>query len=252
MELKPNDTELRDTKTRKERQAVHLSKKAIITIIVSGICLLSIIIGLVVINISNKKKTERYSQLLTDNYNSPSVSWVVDFASGNLGNCDMLTPSTKDKIQNFPYIESSEYYLYAMTELGKTITNIEVLSHTGNEYTIQVTYTPFINITELDTSGIDFSDEKQKYIDGEVGDSDIQSTFAGYYDKIFKDSCFKPSDTTQTKVLTLSEEKTEDGVTYVQGTVSFIQEFLTDSNLTNNINLYENQIDQTIKQIIKK
>jgi hypothetical protein len=195
-----------------------------------------------------------YQAKITDNYNSVCVDWIYQFSQGNIQACDNYILKATDRINYITDTDNYEYYEYAMQELGKSITDIEVIDTSNNTYTLQISYKPFVELNTLEVdeeTQEDFAELRQQYIDGEVGDSEVQSKIKELYYNVYVGSCFNTSDTISTKVLTLSEE-TEDGVTYVQGTVSFIDDFLSDSNLSNNLNNYENQIKQLTQSMIQE
>lgn len=244
--LKPKDNTLVVKDKTNQRKAIKIA-----TIII-GVVLFLCICWVIRYN-SNSKN---YLEQKLSQYDSTATDWVLNFALGKYNDCDMLVENYNDCIMNGKVSSSDNYvyYLYAIEQLSNSIKDIEVLSSTENTdgitYEIQITYTPFQIIETLNTDGVSVDDMKEKYIKGEMSNSEVQSTLEDIYLQVYKDSCFIPTDSTQTKIIFLTE-KESNGVTYVLGTVSFLNEFLQDSNVLSNTDYFEEQVNETIADLLR-
>ena len=233
-------------------EVTKANKPLVLICIVASLVLLIITISIIVSSYWNKSKTQE-TQIIS-NYQTITTNWVKNFAEGELSACDEMVVEG-NKIYSAE-LENFDYYEYALRELGKSIRSIEVSKDTEKEntYTITLKYNPFKKIDKLTISEEDeqtYKELEDKYVSGETSDQTIKEKIDEVYFNVYKSNCFIADETTLTEVLVLSEEEV-NGITYVRGTEQFIDNFLTDSNLANNINFYEQQITQTITELVTK
>lgn len=245
MELRPEDEELRQiNKKTKDKEKKKIKIKTSPIIICITVVSLVIIFGLIIYNI----QTDKYRKKVIEQYNNVCVQWLENFANSNFEYCDKLVDD-KDKLTTI----DNEYYSYAINQLSQTINEIEVKEISGNTCTLQITYKTYEQIDEITISNQtrqDYDEMEQKFIAGEISVTEVQSKMTDMMNTTFRENCFKEG-SVRTEVIVLSTEDV-NGVTYVRGTIQFINTILKDSNLQNNLDVFQNQINEKLKQIVKE
>ena len=213
---------------------------------ISAIFVLTIIIVLCY----NKVKLDRVKT-------SPALGYMTAFKDADYITCDKYSGDTKLLDSNI-YIENNEYKELILKSLSKSIRKVSLVSTSntseGTSYTFEVTYVPFKSITKLSTKGINVDDKVNKYLQGELSDSDIVTMFDTVYLGLFKSNCFEVQDKEKTMSITLVEKDTKTKLadkskTKVFGVDDFLTTFLDKSNLKNNIDIYESTKLSTVSDL---
>lgn len=187
------------------------------------------------------------------------MAWLDAFSKKDFNTCDYLITDKSEGLHTLQLSiiqKDSRYYDLALEKLVNCISAIQVKSIDRTEgvvnYTVTVTYTPYVPLGDLvyDKSALD--SVKDKYINGDVSVTDFQEELSRVYYEIFCNSCFQTDDSMEArqKDLILSE-KEENGVTCVSNTVSFVDNLLADSNIEKNLAIYEKDVKEKVTNIIK-
>lgn len=196
---------------------------------------------------------------------SPNVTergvmvWLDAFSKKDFNTCDYLITDKSEGLHTLQLAiiqNDNRYYDLALEKLVNCISAIQVKSIDKTDgvvnYTVTVTYTPYVPLGDLvyDKSALD--SVKDKYINGEMSATDFQDELSRVYYEIFCNSCFQTDDSMEArqKDLILSE-KEENGVTCVSNTVSFVDNLLADSNIDKNLAIYEKDVKEKVTNIIK-
>ena len=188
------------------------------------------------------------------------MAWLDAFSKKDFNTCDYLITDKSEGLHTLQLSiiqKDSRYYDLALEKLINCISAIQVKSIDRAKdgvvnYTVTVTYTPYVPLGDLvyDKSALD--SVKDKYINGEMSATDFQDELSRVYYEIFCNSCFQTDDSMEArqKDLILSE-KEENGVTCVSNTVSFVDNLLADSNIDKNLAIYEKDVKEKVTNIIK-
>lgn len=187
------------------------------------------------------------------------MAWLDAFSKKDFNTCDYLITDKSEGLHTLQLSiiqKDSRYYDLALEKLVNCISAIQVKSIDRTNgvvnYTVTVTYTPYVPLGDLvyDKSALD--SVKDKYINGDVSVTDFQEELSRVYYEIFCNSCFQTDDSMEArqKDLILSE-KEENGVTCVSNTVSFVDNLLADSNIEKNLAIYEKDVKEKVTNIIK-
>ena len=236
--------------TEDDKKAVAFAKIGLVIAIFVALFLVAFGVCLIRYNSNKKKQTIE----IQSNYQTITTDWVKNFAEGNFEACD------KNVMEQYKILlndddKSYDYYIYALKQLGISIRYIEVEKDTEKEntYIIKLTYNPFKKIDKITLNEAKVKEYKEletKYVQGSSADSDVKELLDDITTKAYYENCFNIDENiSNTEILVLTEEN-RDGVTYVQGTSKFIDLFLEDSNLKNNIDIYQTQITETISNMI--
>jgi hypothetical protein len=207
-----------------------------------------------VIKQNAEKFINNHSVLDTEEYSV--MNWLDAFSNQDFDTCDLMVENSTDALysgQVLGLIGESTYYDETLKNLVKCISSMQVESVESNggtkEYSIKVTFTPYKAITELEIDSNSLNEEIDSYISGD--DTQFGNKLSQVYLEIFENNCFVKDEeaVTQQKVLTLSEKEV-NGVTRIEGTVSFVDSLLSDSNIRKNIETYETDVKEQISNII--
>lgn len=187
------------------------------------------------------------------------MAWLDAFSKKDFNTCDYLITDKSEGLHTLQLSiiqKDSRYYDLALEKLVNCISAIQVKSIDKTNgvvnYTVTVTYTPYVPLGDLvyDKSALD--SVKDKYINGDVSVTDFQEELSRVYYEIFCNSCFQTDNSMEArqKDLILSE-KEENGVTCVSNTVSFVDNLLADSNIEKNLAIYEKDVKEKVTNIIK-
>lgn len=189
-----------------------------------------------------------------------TMAWLTAFASKDYDTCDNMVLDDSDKFysgQVVANIIDNKYYKYALDSLVNNILTIKVKSIEKDKksgvltYTVSVTYNTVKPIAELTCNKNTLSKAKDLYRGKKISDTDFQEKLSQVYFNIFKENCFNVGEDTHQQDLTLSEKKS-DGVAYVDGTVSFIDSILSDSGITKNMEIYEQEVKESVDSLIRE
>jgi hypothetical protein len=207
-----------------------------------------------------KQNTEDYinNHSVQDTSDYGVMAWLDAFTSKDFDTCDQMASGESDMLysgQVLGMIGDISYYNETLSKLVDCISSIQVESidsdGVGNTYYfLRVTYTPYREIYALDVDDSSIYEAEDLYLSGD--DTQFDAELSQVYLEIFKTNCFIEDDEaiTQQQVLTLSEKEV-NGVTRVYGTASFVDSLLSDSNISHNIEFYENDVKEKINNIIK-
>lgn len=188
------------------------------------------------------------------------MAWLKAFSDRNFSVCDTMLQNKEDGLFStyiYMLVEDLDYYELTLNKLVDSISAIEIKSIVKDEstgittYTVTVTYDTYTELGDLvyDKKALDSA--KEKYKNDEMSDAEFQNELSRVYYEIFCNSCFQTDGAeTRQKDLILSEKEV-DGVTCVYNTVSFVDSLLADSNVTNNISIYEKDVKGKVENIIK-
>ena len=192
--------------------------------------------------------------------NSGVMAWLHAFADRNFLVCDSMLSSKDDGLYSthiYMLVDDLDYYNYTLNKLVDSISAIEIKSIVKNEetgvvdYTVTVTFDEYKKLGDLVYDKHALDSAKKKYKKDEISDAEFQNELSRVYYEIFCNSCFQTEGVeTRQKDLILSEKEV-NGVTCVLNTVSFVDSLLADSNVTNNISIYEKDVKGKIENIIK-
>ena len=188
------------------------------------------------------------------------MAWLDAFSTRNFSVCDAMLYNKEDGLfSSYVYMMGVDldYYELALNKLVDSISAIQVKSIFRNEttgvteYTITVTYDTYKKLGDLIYDKHALDSAKKAYKDDKMTDAEFQNELSRVYYEIFCNSCFQTDGAeTRQKDLILSEKEV-DGVTCVYNTVSFVDSLLADSNVTNNISIYEKDVKGKVENIIK-
>ena len=251
MDLKPNDDNF------EREEIIENPKKGLLGVLVIIVLTSVIIFGLTMYFESNKNKFERE---IFNSQDRGVLSWVSNFTNKDYKSCDDIVLNSNHMIcpYNLTYhVKNPEYYYEMLDNLVDCIDYVKVLSVKQEDdkisvYTLEVSFKPYKRIENLEFNDDKFLETRKGFIQGTINNSEFQSELERVYFDVFDSNCFNESDEEEirTKVLTLSEKEV-NGVTCVYNTVSFIDELLSDSNIINNVLVYQNQIKSDVSDLIE-
>lgn len=192
--------------------------------------------------------------------NQGVLAWLTAFTNKDYKLCDLMLEDESDGFYSYNVgtkIKDESYYKVTLDSLVDSIDSIQIESIvkdtvTGvTKYTVTVTYNERLLLGDL-VYDLDALDEAKKdYEDDKISDAEFQEELSRVYFEIFCNSCFQDSNAeARQKDLVLSEKEV-NGVTCVYGTVSFVDSLLSDSNITNNLAIYEKDVKDKVNNIIK-
>lgn len=190
---------------------------------------------------------------------SSALGYMTAFKDADYITCDKCSGDMKLLDSNI-YVEDNKYKELILKSLSKSIRKVSLVSTSkttkGTSYTFKVTYVPFKTITKLSTDDITVKDTVNKYLQGELSDSDIETMFDTVYFDLFKSNCFKNQDKKKTISITLVEKDTKTKLAdkskiKVFGVDDFLNKFLSKSNLKDNIDTYESMKLSTVSDLTK-
>lgn len=187
------------------------------------------------------------------------MSWLKDFSERDFVSCDDMLEDKSTGLMSydvFMYVKDRNYYDLTLNKLVDCISSIKVKNVDKNKkdtekYTITVEYTKYRKISELVYSLEALKKVKKDYIKDSINDTQFTKELNKLYYKIFSDSCFQSSNGKKYKKDFVLTEKKINGVVHVLGTVDFVDFLLNDCNITDNINLYEEEVKDRVSSIIK-
>ena len=139
-----------------------------------------------------------------------------------------------------------------LTYLSKCINSFKVINveHKNDMtlYSVQVNLTPYNKLEELTIDADRIIKLKSEYLKGNISDSDIKVKLKDIYLNEEIENCYKWGSDSIDIVLVLSENN-ENGVTY-ESQVDFINRLLTDSNILNNLRVYESNIRLEVRKVL--
>lgn len=227
--------------------------------IIFGFCVFGLTVGFLGGNKDKEKPNDDYQQ--TASKNDGVMLWLRSFATKDYTSCDKLVSNSQNKLSTsnlIYYVDDLDDYTYMLNKLVDSVTSMKIdtkteLADGSTQYKINVYVKPYKSISSLDVSEAEVLNDLVKgYIEGSIGVSEFKSELSIVYSNIFKNNCFIEDDenTLQCMVLTLSEKQEEDGVTYVYNIGNFIDELLSDSNIKNNIQVYETDVKSDVNNKI--
>lgn len=227
--------------------------------IIFGFCVFGLTVGFLGGNKDKEKPNDDYQQ--TASKNDGVMLWLRSFATKDYTSCDKLVSNSQNKLSTsnlIYYVDDLDDYTYMLNKLVDSVTSMKIdtkteLADGSTQYKVNVYVKPYKSISSLDVSEAEVLNDLVKgYIEGSIGVSEFKSELSIVYSNIFKNNCFIEDDenTLQCMVLTLSEKQEEDGVTYVYNIGNFIDELLSDSNIKNNIQVYETDVKSDVNNKI--
>ena len=189
-----------------------------------------------------------YSQLKTATSNSSINSWLSSFMKKDYDACDSYVSNSNYKISSYfvSYYNDSELYEETLDNLVNSITSIRVTSCEGNRYSIEVTFKPYKEITDLKVNKEEYGVLSESYKNGSISDAELTERLNSFYADIYRNSCFEFSSESETMTFYLTESNGK-----VEDTIVFVEGLLDATNITKNLEFYQNNAKGKIVELEK-
>ena len=230
------------------------SKKVIISVIILFACLSGIVITWLY-----GKSIDSNSDV--DSESSAVLNYLSGFMNKNYGVCDSYVSNDGFKITDFQSSNqallngiSSSIYTEFFNLLIDSIDSIEVVNINVDEltnyknYELNVTYTPYKVISELNVDSDELNNTVEKYMLGDIDKSEMEERLNSYYINSFI-SCFVLSDSEKVNKIVNISEGYSDGLYYVYGVKEFIQNIIP-TEMYQNLDVYETNINAKVTSTI--
>lgn len=204
---------------------------------------------------SDREKVKSEIENVTSS-NSGVMYWLNCFMEGQYDMCDDLVEDGDKLVADYK-VEDGLGVLVTKSydALVNCIKEVKVSeinqSVDGTEYVLKVTYTPYKTIDELDVPKKKLEEIKSDYLDGVISDSEFESELTDLYIASFDNCLVLDKDETKTVMVCLSEVAKDEVTVSVKGIDKFVLTLLEDSNIANNISLYEDKIGEAIGSLLK-
>lgn len=204
---------------------------------------------------SDREKVKSEIENVTSS-NSGVMYWLNCFMEGQYDMCDDLVEDGDKLVADYK-VEDGLGVLVTKSydALVNCIKEVKVSeinqSVDGTEYVLKVTYTPYKTIDELDVPEKKLEEIKLDYLDGVISDSEFESELTDLYIASFDNCLVLDKDETKTVMVCLSEVAKDEVTVSVRGIDKFVLTLLEDSNIANNISLYEDKIGEVIGSLLK-
>lgn len=204
---------------------------------------------------SDREKVKSEIENVTSS-NSGVMYWLNCFMEGQYDMCDDLVEDGDKLVADYK-VEDGLGVLVTKSydALVNCIKEVKVSeinqSVDGTEYVLTVTYTPYKTIDELDVPEKKLEEIKSDYLDGVISDSEFESELTDLYIASFDNCLVLDKDETKTVMVCLSEVAKDEVTVSVRDIDKFVLTLLEDSNIANNISLYEDKIGEVIGSLLK-
>lgn len=204
---------------------------------------------------SDREKVKSEIENVTSS-NSGVMYWLNCFMEGQYDMCDDLVEDGDKLVADYK-VEDGLGVLVTKSydALVNCIKEVKVSeinqSVDGTEYVLKVTYTPYKTIDELDVPEKKLEEIKLDYLDGVISDSEFESELTDLYIASFDNCLVLDKDETKTVMVCLSEVAKDEVTVSVRDIDKFVLTLLEDSNIANNISLYEDKIGEVIGSLLK-
>ena len=204
---------------------------------------------------SDREKVKSEIENVTSS-NSGVMYWLNCFMEGQYDMCDDLVEDGDKLVADYK-VEDGLGVLVTKSydALVNCIKEVKVSeinqSVDGTEYVLKVTYTPYKTIDELDVPEKKLEEIKLDYLDGVISDSEFESELTDLYIASFDNCLVLDKDKTKTVMVCLSEVAKDEVTVSVRDIDKFVLTLLEDSNIANNISLYEDKIGEVIGSLLK-
>lgn len=204
---------------------------------------------------SDREKVKSEIENVTSS-NSGVMYWLNCFMEGQYDMCDDLVEDGDKLVADYK-VEDGLGVLVTKSydALVNCIKEVKVSeinqSVDGTEYVLKVTYTPYKTIDELDVPKKKLEEIKSDYLDGVISDSEFESELTDLYIASFDNCLVLDKDETKTVMVCLSEVAKDEVTVSVRDIDKFVLTLLEDSNIANNISLYEDKIGEVIGSLLK-
>lgn len=199
-----------------------------------------------------------------DNINDGVASWLQYLCDKDYEACDAcvtiggfkLTDYNSTSQAVFNTISKDIYYQFldfAVDSLKDVkIINIQTNSDGFTEYLIEVQYTPYKKIYDLEVDEARVTKILDDFVNERVTSNEYEENIQAYYVDLFK-ACFVLDNDVevQTKTLKLSEKASSDGVVYVYDTKKFIQGLISDE-MYKNLDVYQDSIKAKVDTVLRQ
>lgn len=204
---------------------------------------------------SDREKVKSEIENVTSS-NSGVMYWLSCFMEGQYDMCDDLVEDGDKLVADYK-VEDGLGVLVTKSydALVNCIKEVKVSeinqSVDGTEYVLKVTYTPYKTIDELDVPEKKLEEIKLDYLNGVISDSEFESELTDLYIASFDNCLVLDKDETKTVMVCLSEVAKDEVTVSIRDIDKFVLTLLEDSNIANNISLYEDKIGEVIGSLLK-
>lgn len=193
------------------------------------------------------------------------VSYLQDLCDKDYESCDMHTTSDGFKIMGFggtlqalkSPLSQKVYYQF-MDYVIDSIQSVKILSikqnvNTGyTEYEVEICYIPYEQANELSIDQDRLTSLMDGFVNEEINEEDFSKEIETYCFELFRSNFkLKDSNYISTKVLTLSEKRSNNGVAYVYGTDDFIKGLIPDE-MYEILDLYQRDIKAKVGTVLRQ
>lgn len=217
------------------------SKKNVVVWILIGVAILGVLY-------SGFKIQKTYNHFETATTNNSINSWLSSFMKKDYDACDNYVSNSNYKISSYFvsfYNESiSDIYEGTLDNLVNCITSIRVVDCLNTRYTIEVTYKPYKLTSEFKIDESRYKKISDDYKNGLISDSELKEQLNELYAEIYLNSCFEKGETEETGIFYLTEADNK-----VENTVSFLKNLLKASNISANLEFYQNNVKNEIEEL---
>lgn len=241
-----------------EYNSKSLTRKKIPLTVLLVLLVIVVSIGVVIFGKkfqSDREKVKSEIENVTSS-NSGVMYWLNCFMEGQYDMCDDLVEDGDKLVADYK-VEDGLGVLVTKSydALVNCIKEVKVSeinqSVDGTEYVLKVTYTPYKTIDELDVPKKKLEEIKSDYLNGVISDSEFESELTDLYIASFDNCLVLDKDETKTVMVCLSEVAKDEVTVSVRDIDKFVLTLLEDSNIANNISLYEDKIGEVIGSLLK-
>lgn len=181
------------------------------------------------------------------------LAWIDAFTKRDFNSCDLMVDNQNNRLYNpltITHSKDNRYYTKALNEVVSCVNSVGLISvsDSGDEFKVRVSLNRFEPVSKFDTSSV--VDLRGRYLNGMITDTDFNTGLQDLYYSVYAESCFVLSDETAEFILTLSEYQFE-GITFVAGTVDFVDLVLQESGLTANLMAFEADFKSEVDEMLK-
>lgn len=181
------------------------------------------------------------------------MAWLDAFTKRDFNTCDLMIDNQNNRLYNplmITHSRDNRYYSRVLDGIVSCVNSVSLISisDSGDEYKVKVTLTRYEPVKELSADAV--ATLRGSYLDGMMSDSEFNSGLEKLYYDVFSESCFVSSEETVEFIVTLSEYQFE-GITFVAGTVDFVDLILQESGLMANLMTFETDIQSEVDKMLK-
>lgn len=179
------------------------------------------------------------------------MAWLDAFTTRDFAKCDLMIDNQNSRLYNplmITHSRDNRYYTKALNGIVSCIKSISLVSVEDSEYKFKVCLTRYEPVEKLDVDSV--LSLRGRFLNGTMSDSEFNSGLEDLYYEIYSESCFKSSEETIEFIISMSEYQFE-GITFVSGTVDFVDLILQESGLTANLLAFESNVKPEVDKMLK-